>query len=173
MASLAGLYYVQLSTCMYFYLSIEEEILHKHPVLRALISDWLENSFIMAVFEKIFLKFSQNFLSKASLKTFSYKTIIKLCTDQWVTSFIFRGEGRRTSECSSCRVIKLWVSLVSFHVKGCVQHHNIMEWTTDLFNSIGFTLGWNKQKAATTIVFIHQDVSTQRGNDFVSYLVSI
>ena len=50
-----------------------------HGVGRARHSDWSENNFIMVVYEKIFLKFSQNFLSNQRLKKFlidnHYKTI--------------------------------------------------------------------------------------------------
>ena len=50
-----------------------------HGVGRARHSDWSENNFIMFVYEKIFLKFGQNFLSNQRLKKFlidnHYKTI--------------------------------------------------------------------------------------------------
>ena len=42
-----------------------------HGRARAHNSDWYKNSFIMVVYENIFLKLSQNFLSKARLKKFS------------------------------------------------------------------------------------------------------
>ena len=37
---------------------------HMHLTRRALTSNWFINSFIMIAYEKIVLKFSQNFLSK-------------------------------------------------------------------------------------------------------------
>ena len=39
-----------------------------HPTGRALTSDWFTNSFIMVVFEKVFVKSSEDFLSKPRLK---------------------------------------------------------------------------------------------------------
>ena len=44
------------------------QISPNHSVWRARHSEWSENSFIMDVYENIFLKFSQNFVSKARLK---------------------------------------------------------------------------------------------------------
>ena len=53
-----------------------DQVLMKHRVGRARVSDWLENSFIMHVYEKIF---SQNFLFKARIKKIlidnNYRTI--------------------------------------------------------------------------------------------------
>ena len=45
----------------------------QHGGGRARHSDLSENSFITVIYEKMFFKFGQNFLSKARLKMFSYK----------------------------------------------------------------------------------------------------
>ena len=88
---------------------------HSHPAGTAFSSDWSKNNFKWLYEKKIFLKFSQNFLSNTGLKNFltdnHYKTIY----------------GPVRSECSSCRVIQYWRSLSS----GYRSRRETRKWLTN------------------------------------------
>ena len=49
------------------------KLLSVHPAERAVTSDWSVNSFILVVYEKIYVRFSQNVLSKVQPKEISQR----------------------------------------------------------------------------------------------------